>query len=87
MVTLFNGIKEGMDTEDMQKQLEKNMKTLLNAGKLSASELEREFSAAQDLIASNMAGSFDRAKSHAEDVMDEVSKIAVNGVEIGRAHV
>lgn len=81
MVTLLQGIHEGMDNTEMVKKLEKNMDTLLQAGKLDADELKKEFKKANDLISQHMKGSFEKASKEAEDIINKLSKTATKGVE------
>lgn len=81
MAIMLEGITEGMDSEKLTKKLEANIEGLLNAGKISASELEKDFSKANDLIAKNMADSFTRAKGEAEKVIKELERVAVKGVD------
>lgn len=80
MAVLFNGIEEGMDAKKMEKTIKKNMDTLLQAGKLSASELQSEFDKANDLISKNMKTSFNRAKDEADTIIKEIERTSVKGV-------
>ena len=81
MSTLFSGIKGNMDIEEARVQFVYNMNDLLNSGKISLEDLQAEFQSAGDLIAANMANSFERVKNETGEILGELGDIARDGLE------
>lgn len=81
MSTLFSGIKGNMNLEEARVQFVYNMNDLLNSGKISLENLQAEFQSAGDLIASNMANSFERVKDETGEILGELGDIARDGLE------
>lgn len=81
MATLFSGIKGNMDLEEAKTQFISNMEALLRSGEISLDQLEREFKGAGDLIAKNMANSFERVKNETGQILTELGDIARDGLE------
>lgn len=81
MAIMLEGISEGMKTEKIEKRLKENIKGLLNAGKVSASELEKDFSKATNLISKNLSDSVTRSGREGQKVIKELNRVAVLGVD------
>lgn len=81
MATLFSGIKGNMDLEEARVKFTYNMSDLLNSGKISLEDLQSEFKSAGDLIAANMANSFERVKKETGEILGELGDIARDGLE------
>ena len=81
MEILFNGINTNMDSTAMTEKLKSNLETLLKSGKISAEQLQKDFSKAAELMSKNVSDGFTRTKNQAELVIGELEKVTTKGVD------
>lgn len=81
MAVLFHGINTNMDSTAMTEKLKSNLETLLKSGKISAEQLQEDFSKAAELMSKNVSDGFTRAKNQAELVIGELEKVTTKGVD------
>lgn len=87
MRLLFDGIREGMNIEEATSKFETNLFNMVNTGRVSAEDIQKDFKSAWELIDKNTQDGGARINNTAEKVLTDFSVVSSGKIKTGASSI